>query len=159
MIKRLSEPLQDRKGLVTFLSIVFVLQLIFVFAIVIGGLFSLPELSFESVGFHLLRTFSLLSMADYFFLVVFPFLAALLWVHYQQAKCSPDAKNVKICGSAGAFAGLITAGCPLCLIPLLGVTASVSILAPVVQVIKWVGLLLLVGALVMVVRKKSYCKG
>jgi len=161
MIK-LFEPLCERKYAIKFILVFIGLAFVFVAAAIITSLLSLkpfPGISGAVIGFAAIKAFSVFQATDYVLLVLFPLLAALLWVHYDHARCVPNGESKKsgVFGSTGVFLGLISAACPLCLIPLLGLTASAAVIAPIARGIKLVGLLLLVVALVFVIRKNACC--
>ena len=163
MIKQLIEPLREPKYLVKFVLFFVSFALLFVAVptvISLIGIKPFPGLSFDLIAFAGFRAFSLFTNSDYVIFILFPLLAALLWTHYEHGKCVPngESKKSRVLGGTGVFFGLVMTSCPLCFAAALGLTASsLAVLSPITTAFKWVGVLLLVAALVFVMRKKACC--
>jgi hypothetical protein len=162
MIAKLLEPLRERRYAAKFVLVLLGLAALFGVSATTTSLLGLkpfPGISAGTVAFAAVKAFSQLQAIDYVFFALFPLLAALLWVHYEHARCVPNGESRKAgaLGMLGVFFGFMTAACPLCLIPLLGLTASAAAIAPVTRGLKWAGVLLLLGALVFVMKKNACC--
>jgi hypothetical protein len=162
MIKNLFDPLRERKYLIQFFLTLVTIAILLVLSSITTVLVSLrpfPGFSKETAYFAALKAFSLLQPGDYILFALFPILLGLIWVHYQHGKCIRAAKSKSsgILASTGLFLGFTTLACPFCLLPVIGLSALATVIAPIAGYFKWAGLALVVLALTFVMRKNTGC--
>jgi len=149
--------LQNKKSLKTFIKAVGIISLIFVvFSISLSLITTRPFPTgniMDVILFGLFKAFLSFLVLDWVIFIGFIIFGSLLYANYEYWKC-PSKKS----GHVGIMAGLVTATCPACILPVLGLSAIAVGVSTVTTYIK-IGLL--VGLLAMtyiVVYKQKSCK-
>jgi hypothetical protein len=147
---------KDRKARNYFYISAIILTVIYVaFSIIIALLTTKPFVTgpiLEVILFGWFKAKSFLLPFDWFVFWAFIIVGALLFANYKYWKCSSKAS-----GKAGMIAGLITATCPACILPVLGLTSIAVGFSRITNIIKISLLILLVAATYYVALKQKDC--
>ena len=149
--------LKDKKALKSFVNSALLIAAIYVgFSIALSLITTKPFPKgplLQVIQFGGLKAFAGFLMLDWVVFFGFILVGALLFANYGYWKCPS-----KTTGHVGLMAGLVTATCPACILPVLGITSFAAGVSTATLFIK-IGLLggLLVATYLVVYKQKS-CK-
>ena len=147
---------KDRKATLTFLVMTATITVLYVgFSILLALVATKPFPKgpvIDVILFGGLKAFAGFLVYDWIMFVGLILVGALLFANYSYWKC-----NTKKTGTAGVTAGLLTATCPACILPALGITSLGAGFAVAANIAKFVILVVLVGATYFIVNKQQKC--
>ncbi len=147
-IRNIFMPFEKRKYIEVAVISTSLLGIAYLLSAAIVGILSTPGFSGtsdEMLLFGITKSFSMFTLFDYAFVVLFPILGGLLISHYFYQK--DMVRRIKAKGTSAGTIGIVgsitATACAGCLIPVFGLVAFASVLAPVLTVAKIAALALL----------------